>query len=374
MFAAALVSCSKPSPTLPGVAGALEKFVAGGEVAGFVSLVADRDGLRHLHAQGLADIASARPMREDTIFWIASMTKPVTGVAVMMLVDEGKVALADPVAKYIPEFAALRTPSGAPANLTIEHILTHTSGLGDLPTEVYVLAPSIEDLVNRYLTLPMQFEPGTRWSYCQSGINTACRIVEIVSGQRFEAFLQERLFTPLGMKDTTFFPTDAQIPRIATPYAIDPASRALVPGKPGRDVHNRRRAALGNGGLFSTARDYAQFARMLLRRGELDGRRYLSEAAVATLASDRTRGLEAGWVPGTAWGVATAVVREPADVAAALSPGSFGHGGAHGTQAWIDPVRGNVQILLFARSDIGNSDGSAMRGAFHAAVAEALRK
>ncbi len=369
----AAVSCSDRSvPVMPGVGAAMQRFIDAGELSGVVTLVADKDAIVHLQAQGLADIASGRAMREDTLFWIASMTKPVTGVAVMMLVDEGRLALADPVAKYIPEFAALRTPSGAPANLTLEHLLAHTSGLGDLPSEIYTVAPSIEALIPQYLALPMQAEPGTRWSYNQSGINTACRIVELVSGRRFDAFLQERLFDPLGMRDTTFFPSDAQIARLAMPYAIDPATRALVPGKPGRDVHNRQRAALGNGGLFSTARDYAQFARMLLRRGELDGRRYLAETSFEVLVADHTGALEAGFVPGSVWGIATALVREPRDVAATLSPGSFGHGGAQGTQAWVDPGRGVVQILLFQRSDIGNSDGSAMRGAFHAAVAQAI--
>lgn len=374
ILAASLVSCSPQPPVLPGVAEAMDKYIESGDAAGFVTLVADRDGLVHLRARGLADIAGARPMREDTLFWIASMTKPVTGVAVMMMVDEGRLALTDPVAKHIPEFAALRTPSGAPANLTIEQLLNHTSGMADLPRGEGTQARTLADFIPLYLALPMEFEPGSKWQYCQSSINTAARIVEIVSGESFGAFLEKRLLQPLGMRDTTFFPTEAQQARLATPYKKDPATGALVVDAFWVDPRTHDRPPLANGGLFSTARDYAQFARMLLRRGELDGRRYLSEAAVAALVTDRTKDIPAGFVPGSAWGVATILVREPQGVTAGLSPGSFGHGGAFGTQAWVDPVRGVAHLLFYQRSDIGNGDGSPMRGAFHDAVAHALQR
>ncbi|MBE2213070.1 MAG: beta-lactamase family protein [Opitutaceae bacterium] len=372
-LAVALASCSAPSsPTLPGIADAMQPYIASGDSAGFVTVVADRDGLRHVQSQGLADIAGARPMTADTLFWIASMTKPVTGVAVMMMVDEGRLALADPVAKYIPEFAALRTPSGAPANLTLEQLLNHTSGLADLPRGDAASARTLADLIPLYLALPMNFEPGAKWQYCQSSINTAARVVEIVSGERFDVFLEKRLFQPLGMKDTTFYPDEAQRARLATSYRKDPASGGLVVAEARFDLSTRERPPLANGGLYSTPRDYAQFARMLLRRGELDGRRYLSEAAVAALVTDRTREIPAGFVPGSAWGVATILVREPQGVTAGLSAGSFGHGGAWGTQAWVDPVRGVAHLLFYQRADIGNGDGSPMRGAFHDAVARAL--
>jgi len=359
-------------PTLPGVNEAVAEFVTDGRLAGAVTLVADRDGLRHVGAVGRSDIDADRPMTADALFWIASMTKPVTGAAVMMLVDEGTLRLADTIATYVPEFAGLVDPAGAPAAITLEQALTHTSGLGDVPRQQAQQAASLAELLPQCLAQPLKFTPGTKWAYCQTGINAAARVVEIVAGEPFHEFLEKRLFGPLGMRDTGFFPDDARCARLATTYRISPSERRLVPDKPGLDVTNRRRAALANGGLFSTAPDYARFAQMLLGRGALDGRRYLSESAVATLAADHTGPLAAGFVPGSCWGVATAVVREPQGVTATLSPGSFGHGGAHGTQAWIDPVRGVAQILLFLRSDIGDSDGSPMRERFHAAVARAL--
>ena len=158
-----------------------------------------------------------RSMTPDTLFWIASITKPITGVAVLMLQDEGKLSVTDPVAKYLPEFAGLKTPSGKPANLTITQLLTHTSGLGEAGGAQQ--ARTLAELVPLWLAAPMQYEPGEKWKYTQSGINAAARIVEVASGLTFDVFLQERLFLPLGMKDTTFYLTDAQRARLATGYA-----------------------------------------------------------------------------------------------------------------------------------------------------------
>jgi CubicO group peptidase (beta-lactamase class C family) len=206
-------------PRLPGVGAVMQTLVVADEIAGAVTMVVNRDGTLHLECTGLADIASERPMAPDTLFWIASMTKPVTGVAVAMLIDEGKLAIDDPVERYVPEFATLKTLSGKPAHLTIRQILTHTSGLGEAPPEATRNARELADLVPVWLAAPMKNEPGEKWVYTQSGINLAGRIVEIVSGLRFDAFLQERLFDPLGMVDTTFYPTDQQRQRLATPYA-----------------------------------------------------------------------------------------------------------------------------------------------------------
>ena len=370
--APAATASPAPPPTLPGVNEALGEFVADGLIAGAVTVVVDRVGLRHLGTVGRADIDADRPMPSDALFWIASMTKPVTGVAVMMLVDEGKLRLADTLATYVPEFKGLVDPAGGPAAITLEQALTHTSGLGDVPRMQAQAAESLAALLTECLKQPLKFTPGTKWSYCQTGINAAARVVEVVSGMPFQEFVEQRLFGPLGMRDTGFFPDEPRIARLATTYRLAATEKRLAPDRPGIDVTVRRRVALANGGLFSTGPDYARFARMLLGRGTLDGRRYLSAAAVDTLAADHTGPLAAGFVPGSCWGIATAVVREPQGVTATLSPGTFGHGGAHGTQAWIDPVRGVAQILLFLRSDVGNSDGSPMRAQFHDAVARAL--
>src|SRR5688572_18751633 len=216
--------CLTPSafpnePILPGIGSAMEEMIAKNEIAGAVTVVVAKDKILHLESTGLADVAAKRPMTPDTLFWIASMTKPVTGAAVLMLQDEGKLNVADPVAKYLPEFAKLRTPSGKPANLTIAQILTHTSGLGEAGGDAARQAKTLADLVPLWLAAPMQYEPGAKWQYCQSGINAGARIVEVVSGMTFDAFLQKRLFDPLGMSNTTFYPSAEQRTRLVTAYA-----------------------------------------------------------------------------------------------------------------------------------------------------------
>ena len=185
-------------PKLPGVGAMMQEMITKNEIAGAITVVVTEDKTVHMETTGLADVATKRPMTPDTLFWIASMTKPVTGAAILMLQDEGKLNVADPVAKYLPEFANLKTPSGKPANLTISQILTHTSGLGeaggDGNTNAVRQAKTLADLVPLWLAAPMQYEPGATWQYCQSGINAAGRIVEVVSGMTFDAFLQKRLF------------------------------------------------------------------------------------------------------------------------------------------------------------------------------------
>ncbi len=369
-------------PTLPGVGAAMQDMVAKSEIAGAVTVVVTKDKVRHLESTGLADVAAKRPMTPDTLFWIASMTKPITGTAVLILQDDGKLSVADPVAKYLPEFANLKTPSGKPANLTITQILTHTSGLGEAPAEPAKQAHTLADLVPLWLAAPMQYEPGAKWKYTQSGINAAARIVEVVSGQSFDAFLQQRLFDPLGMKDTTFYPTDAQRARLATGYAKNKDTGALDAVPPRGDFGTRDHPPQGNGGLFSTAPDYARFAQMLLGGGTCEGRRYLSAAAMKFLMTPQTGDLPTGFFQNDTfgqhganygWGIGVCILRTPHEgVAAALSPGAFGHGGAWGTQAWIDPVKGVAYILMVQRSNFPNSDASEVRRAFQDAAAKAV--
>src|SRR5580704_11020778 len=196
------------SPKLPGVGAALQAAVDAREVSGAVTVVVTKNKVLHLETTGLADIAAEKPMRPDTLFWIASMTKPITAVSILMLQDEGKLNVADPIAKYIPEFAGLKTPAGQPANLTIAQALTHTSGLGEADSKAAHNAHTLADLIPLYLAAPMQYEPGAKWKYTQSGINTAARIVEVVSGMSFDAFVQQHILDPLGMKHTTFYPAN----------------------------------------------------------------------------------------------------------------------------------------------------------------------
>lgn len=369
---------------LPGVGAAMQELVAKNEIAGAITVVVTKNQTVHFETTGWADVASKRPLAPDTLFWIASMTKPITGVAILMLQDEGKLNVTDPVAKYLPEFAGLKTPSGKPANLTITQILTHTSGLGEATGDAARQARTLADLVPLWLAAPMQFEPGAKWQYCQSGINAAGRIVEVVSGMTFDAFLQKRLFDPLGMTNTTFYPTAEQRARLVTAYAKNRDTGELTPVPPRPEFGPRDRPPQGNGGLYSTAPDYARFCQMLLNGGTLDGQRYLSPAAMKYLSTPQTGALPTGFFQnetygnrGTnyGWGIGTCVLRTPhAGVAEMLSPGSYGHGGAWGTQAWVDPVKNVAYVLMVQRANFPNSDASDVRREFQKAAASALAK
>jgi CubicO group peptidase (beta-lactamase class C family) len=251
-------------------------------------------------------------------------------------------------------------------------MLTHTSGLSEATPQESRSAKTLADLIPVYSSKPVTFEPGSTWKYCQSGINSLGRIVEIVSGERFEDYLQNHIFGPLKMKDTTFYLTDKQMPRLVTSARFENGALVEAPiqilgGLPPTS-HDRYPAA--NGGLFSTASDYARFARMLLNEGTLDGRRYLQPASVQRMRTIDTGTLPAGFIPGHGWGLGVGVVREPQGITRMLSPGTFGHGGAHGTQAWIDPVKGQAYILMIQRANFRNSDDSPVRMAFQEAAVE----
>jgi CubicO group peptidase (beta-lactamase class C family) len=380
----AALSAFAQEPKLPGIGAAMEEMIAKNEIAGAVTAVVTRDKVLHLESTGFADVAAKRPMTAGTLFWIASMTKPITGAAILMLQDEGKLQVADPVAKYLPGFADLKTPSGKSANLTIAQILTHTSGLGEASGPAAQQARTLADLVPIWLAAPMQYEPGEKWKYTQSGINAAARIVEVVSGMTFDVFLQKRLFDPLGMTHTTFYLDDKPRARLVTAYAKNKDTGALEPVPPRAEFGPRDRPPQGNGGLYSTAPDYARFCQMLLNGGVLEGRRYLSATAMKFLATPQTGGLPTGFFQNDTygnrganygWGIATCILRAPHDgVAAMLSPGTYGHGGAWGTQAWIDPVKGVAYVLMVQRANFANSDASEVRRNFQQAAAIALAK
>jgi CubicO group peptidase (beta-lactamase class C family) len=384
MLPALCLLVSGATPKLPGIGAAIQSAVDAREIAGAVTVVVTRDGVVHGEATGLADLARQDPMRPDAMFWIASMTKPVTAAAILMLQDEGKLNVADPVAKHLPEFAALNTPSGRPANLTIAQLLTHTSGLSEGDTKAVAQARTLAELVPLFVAARTQFEPGTQWRYCQSGINTAGRIIEVVSGQPFDAFLQSRLFDPLGMTNTTFYPTRKPSAHRAVAYSRNRTTGALEAAPPPGNYGRDDRPPLGNGGLFSTGPDYARFCQMLLAGGALDGKRYLSPVAMTLLTTVQTGDLATGFFQsaewgnrGTnyGWGIGTCILRAPhPGVVAMLSPGTFGHGGAWGTQAWMDPVRGVGYVLMVQRTDFGNSDGSEVRRAFQERAAAALAR
>jgi CubicO group peptidase (beta-lactamase class C family) len=351
----------------------MQEMIQAKEIPGAVTLIATRSGVTHLQAIGNSDPAGTKPLRKDSIFWIASMTKPITGTAILMLQEEGKLSVDDLVGKYILELASLKTPSGKPANLTLKHLMTHSSGLPEATADEARAARKLADLIPAYTNKPMQFEPGSKWQYCQSGINTLGRIIEVASGQPYETFLAKRLFDPLGMKDTTFYLHPEQVARLVAPVkrgedgSLTETTIGLLQGKAATSTD---RYPAANGGLFSTAPDYARFARMILNGGSLDGKRYLKPESVRQMTTVQSGDLKTGFTPGNGWGLTWCVVREPQGVSGMLSPGTHGHGGAYGTQAWIDPVKGVALILMVQRSNFGNSDASLVRQAFQSAAME----
>ena len=357
------------APSTVALSRAIRAHVDAGEVAGAVACVVDGERVLQAVTAGLADREAARPMRTDTFFWIAALTTPVTACAVMMLLDEGKLDLDAPVSAYLPEFSGLKTADGRPAVPTLRQMLTHSSGMAE-PTQAEQLAArTLADLMPHIADKPALFTPGARWQYSQSGMNALGRVVEVLSGMPFDRFLAERLFKPLDMRDTTFYPDAERLARLAVSYRRtgDRLERAALP--PVYDcARGDARFPAPNGGLYSTAPDYARFCQMLINRGSLRGRRILSAASVAAMSTVQSGELKTGFTPGCAWGLGCCMVREPQGVTAMLAPGSFGHGGAYGTQAWIDPVRGVAYVLMVQRANFPNADNSDLRGDFQRAA------
>jgi CubicO group peptidase (beta-lactamase class C family) len=357
----------------------LQRFIDSKEISGAVTLVGTPDGVVSLMAVGLRDSENNLPMGPDTVFRIASMTKPITAVAILMLLDEGKLAIDDPVEKYLPEFrgqmlAWLRQGdsqiSRRPARpITLRDLLTHTSGLPDSSTtdsygrEDGKPSTTLAESSEIYGRRPLSFEPGTRWSYSNSGINTLGRVIEVVSGMPYEDFLKDRIFEPLGMPDTTFYPSPDQMKRAAVVYSLEDGGLSPVDSFRVAPVRGERPPSPA-GGLFSTASDLSKLYQMMLRRGTLGGRRILSESAVDRMTRLQTGEIKCGFVDGMGFGLGWGFVKAPGGVTEALSPGTYGHGGAYGTQAWIDPRKGRFAILMIQCSGLANSDASPMRREF----------
>jgi len=350
-----------------GIKEVLESAVAAGEVVGAVGLVTDAEGTRCCETAGMRDLEKGTAMTEDTVFCIASMTKPITAIAVLMMVDEGRLALDDSLAKYLPEFRKLKDERGRMVEVTLRECLSHTSGMSDLELEEEDECRVLGDLVPRILAKPVKFEPGTKWEYCQTSINMAAHVVEVLSGMGFADFLEERIFAKLGMGETGFYPDAGRIERLCPVYARDGDGWT----KTSHDwvTHGRLagedRFPKANAGLFSTAGDYARFCRCLLN----EGRGVISGESYREFSTVQTGELETGFTPGNGWGLGCAITREPQGVTGPLSVGTFGHGGLYGTQGWIDPVRKRADILMLQRSDFENADGSEIRRMFHEAAA-----
>ena len=290
-----------------------------------------------------------------------------------MQVDEGRVALSDSIAKHLPEMADLKTIDGKSVTITIEQLLNHTSGMSEIGGGQTYTSPTLAVASKQYSKLPVLFEPGSKWQYSQTGINTAARIVEVVSGMTFDAFVNDRICMPLGMKDTTFYLSESQLLRLAKSYSkgtegqLTESPIGLLAGKNPTD---RNRMPAANGGLFSTVTDYALFCQMLLNDGQSNGKRILSPESVTRLRTSTTGDLKTGFTTGNCWGVGCCIVREPQGVSQSLSTGTYGHGGAYGTQAWIDPVRKRCYLLMVQRANFPNSDDSEVRKEFQRLASE----
>jgi CubicO group peptidase (beta-lactamase class C family) len=353
------------------LADSVQPFVDRQELAGAVMLVADKDKVLAAEAVGWADMAAQKAMQTDSMFWIASQSKPITAAALMMLVDEGKVNVDDPVEKYLPEFRGqmvvvekdaehvlLRRPSHP---ITVKNVLSHTSGL---PFKSALEEPTLDLFplaarVRSYAMTPLEFEPDSKYQYSNAGINTAARIIEVVEGVSFERFLDERVFHPLGMKDTTFWPSDAQVARIAKSYKPGPGSKGLEETTIGQLfyplTHRTQRFPMPAGGLFSTAHDVARFYQMLLNDGVLDGKRYLSEAAVKQLTSRQT----------------PPELPQSYGFGFSVSDTTFGHGGAYSTNSFADTQRGLIFIWLVQHAGFPG-EGGRTQGVFRQAAIAAF--
>jgi len=365
----AIAGLAAGAPQNEAVARQLGTYIADGALAGAMVIVADRDKVISEDIAGWADLQAKVPLRSDHLFWIASMTKPMTAVAVMMLQDEGKLRIDDPVAKHLPEFAGqgmlAASPGGPPSPvrpITLRDLLTHTAGLSEVPAARPDL--SLAELVATYAQAPLRHPPGSRWEYSNAGINTLGRIVEVAAGERFERFLQRRLLDPLGMVDTTFWPSPAQAARLAKVYRRneDDPGLAEVPNMIiTTSVTDASRTPLPAGGLYSTAADLLAFYRFMLNGGQAGGRRLLSPEAHQLLTHTQSGDLPTGFTPGMSWGLGFQVVKAPQGATAMFSPGTYGHGGAYATQSWADPVQGRILIFLVQQAGLGNSDAWPIR-------------
>lgn len=350
------------------ISAMIQRHIDAGDLTGAVTLVARRGKVAHLVSQGVMDLDSKRAMTPAVMFRIASMTKPVIGVSIMMLVEEGRQHLNDPVARYIPQFANMRVavarsvtggsegPSfyTVPAQraITIKDLLTHTSGLGSGPmgdSEIARVArkegEKLSDYIPRLGATPLEFQPGSRWTYSPgAGFETLGRIIEIASGLPLDQFFQTRVFDPLEMRDITFWPTDAQMARVATVYQRTP--KGLTKTAMPNDTMSRNVYFRGSGGLYSTAEGYVPLGLMLANGGEWNGRRLLSRKSVEMLSAAHVPDTLPGRPAGEGYGLSVRVVTNHAARGTLLSDGTYGWSGAQGTHFFVDPKEQLVGILM----------------------------
>lgn len=362
---------------------AIQRHIDAKDISGAVTLVARRGRIAHLEAHGLMDVEANKPMPKDGIFRLASMSKPIAGAAAMMLVEEGKIRLNDPVSRFIPEFknlnkVAMPKPGAQPAGagrgaggrggaapefdtvsasreITIKDLLTHGSGLmsGGLGNSVAPQRTPTDTLatfIPKLAAVPLDFQPGTLWRYSgQAGFDVLSRVIEVVSGQTFEQYLKQRLLDPLGMKDTGFYPSGDGASRLVTLYTRNAATGTLTRS----ENQNQGISTVyfsGAGGLMTTAADYVQFAQMMLNGGQLNGKRFLSPKTVELMTTNHTGDMVNGQfgrpARGMGFGLSMQMVLDPVAAGLMVGTGTFGWAGAYGCNVNMDPKENMVSIIM----------------------------
>lgn len=354
---------------------AMQQQVETGKLAGVDTLVYHDDEIAHRQLTGYKNLAEKVSLTEDTLYKIFSLTKPITGTALLMLHEEGKFELDDPVEKYIPEFKGMRVakaegPNGQPitepANhpVTIRELMTHTGGftygrfsqsqVDSLYVQADVLDPNstLADLIQKLKDIPLRQQPGTQWHYSVS-VDIQARLIEVLSGKPFDVFLKERIFQPLGMNDTDFYAPADKAERLATSYR--PTEQGLQP-VPNDPFLSKPNFLNGGGGLVSSMDDYLKFARMLLGEGEVDGVRLLKPETVRLMRSDQLpEGVDGpNWAPGNRFGLNVAVVTD-SEKAGYLPEGTYWWWGIQGTWMWVDPANEIITLGMMQNTDYQHS-------------------
>jgi CubicO group peptidase (beta-lactamase class C family) len=354
----------------------IQSHIDAQDISGAVTLIMRKGRMAHFEAHGLMDVESRKPMAKNSIFRIWSMSKPVTGAAILMLMEEGKLRLNDPVSRFIPEFKGMKvavipeataSPAPPPAaasaavdfytvpstrEITIQDLLTHESGLGSGRASSSVMRKISEKpgkTLAEYIPLwgsqtPLDFQPGSRWTYSPlAAFDTLGRVIEVASGLSFDQFLRQRLFDPLGMKEIFFVPPDGDLARIPSTYhrggpalqKTEAINRLFSPGY-----------FSGGGGLMATAEEYAKFGEMLLEGGQLNGKRVLSPKTIELMSSVFVKDTIPGRAPGRGFGLSVQVISDAVAAGQRVSTGSFGWDGAYGTHFWVDPKEKIVGVMM----------------------------
>jgi CubicO group peptidase (beta-lactamase class C family) len=352
----------------------MKTYVDEGTAAGFVMIVARHGHVASLEAIGYQDREAKTPMRTDTIFRIASMTKSFTVAGVMILVDEGRLGLLDPVEQFLPEFRGIKVnpcgesqvsqacdPVNATRPITVLDLMTHTSGLPGQGAPGSEPFKSLAERVSVGAHILLLAQPGTKWIYSQIGYAALGRLIEVCSGESYEGFLAERLFQPLAMKDTYFFLPPEKQSRLAVLYSLDATGKLVRASRPPEPVV---KIPSPEGGALTTASDMARFYQMLMNKGSLNGKRILSAAAVEAMTTNQTGDLKnVEFSPGLGMGLSFGVVKDVVGTFRYQSIGTFSKGGAFRTYGWGDPAKDMFGIILYQRTN-GGGDTAPETNAF----------